>query len=241
MAVLSFVRKSAASLFLAGCPAEHKRGSGAFGPSDMFFSSGEGFPSLLPTVRPIRVRAVRFAVGIGARLPYVLRARARRFWSRSYQGGMAVPRRTLRFDCGDCRLGLDPLLAVNYRRNSGGDLLACEVSESTAVVLDSAGGVAFFGGLCRPCLGSLFSLHLVFRGSGSGEALIENRFPQNIACPQHHRRYQVVSDGGLLTGREAYAVRAGVPALLLARLGIHRGLAQPFVAVALAHARGGAC
>ncbi len=58
MAVLPLVRESAASLPLARCPAEHKRGRRAFGPSDMFFSSGQGVSGLLPAVRPIRVRAV---------------------------------------------------------------------------------------------------------------------------------------------------------------------------------------
>jgi hypothetical protein len=58
MAVLPILRESVADLHLARCPAEHKCGDRAFGPSDMFFSSGQGVSGLLSTVRPIRVRAV---------------------------------------------------------------------------------------------------------------------------------------------------------------------------------------
>jgi hypothetical protein len=58
MAVLPILRESVADFQLAHCPAEHKRGDRAFGPSHMFFSSGQGVSGLLSTVRPIRVRAV---------------------------------------------------------------------------------------------------------------------------------------------------------------------------------------
>lgn len=58
MAVLPVVRKSGASLRLASRPAEHKCGHRDFGPGDVFFSSGQGVPGLLPAVWPIRVWAL---------------------------------------------------------------------------------------------------------------------------------------------------------------------------------------
>ena len=80
MADLPLLREAATEPRLGRGPAEHKCGGRAFGPSDMLLSSGQGVSGLLPAVRPLRVRFVRFAVGSGARLPHVFRARARRFW-----------------------------------------------------------------------------------------------------------------------------------------------------------------
>src|SRR3989442_11185646 len=78
---LPLLREAAADPRLARCPAEHKCSGRAFGPSDMLLSSGQGVSGLLPAVRPVRVRAVRLAARSGARLPHLLRARARRYWA----------------------------------------------------------------------------------------------------------------------------------------------------------------
>jgi hypothetical protein len=58
MDIVPFLRESAASFRLAHCPSEHKCDRSAFGPSNLFFSSGQSFSGLLPTVWPIRVRVM---------------------------------------------------------------------------------------------------------------------------------------------------------------------------------------
>jgi len=79
MAKLPLLPEAAGHLCVASGSPEQQCNGRAFGPGDMFFSSGEGVSVLLPTVRPIRLRAMRFAVGSGARLPRMLRERARRY------------------------------------------------------------------------------------------------------------------------------------------------------------------
>src|SRR3984885_4608881 len=111
MAVLPLLRESAADLPLASWPKEQQSSSCGFGPSDVLFSPRQIVSGLLPPMRPIRVCAVRFAVGSGTRLPRALRTRARRFRCGGRQGGMAASRCALWLHGSDNRLGLDPLLA----------------------------------------------------------------------------------------------------------------------------------
>jgi len=68
-------------------------------------------------------------------------------------------------------VGLDSLLAHDCRRNSDRDRLAREVSESAAVLLDSAVGMAFLVRLRRDRLGSPIVRHPVPRNP-DGETLI---------------------------------------------------------------------
>jgi hypothetical protein len=138
-------------------------------------------------------------------------------------------------------VGVDHFLAHNCSCASGCDFLACEVSEGAAFVLDSTVWVAFLGGLCRVHLATAVDRHPILRTLDGGEALIGECIPQNIARRQLNWWHEVVSERGLLARREARNVRRRVPAVLFARLGIHNGLAQPFVAVAPDHTRGAAC
>jgi hypothetical protein len=58
MAKLSLLPEAAGDPRLAGGSAEQQCSYSAFGPGDMFFSSGQSVSGLLPTVWPIRVRAL---------------------------------------------------------------------------------------------------------------------------------------------------------------------------------------
>jgi hypothetical protein len=58
MAKLPLLPEAAGDLYLASGSPERQCHGRAFGPSDMFFSSGQVISGLLPTVRPIRMRAV---------------------------------------------------------------------------------------------------------------------------------------------------------------------------------------
>jgi hypothetical protein len=89
-------------------------------------------------------------------------------------------------------MGLDFVLANDYRRDSVCDFLAREVPEGAAVVFDSSIRVAFLGGLRGVRLASSIVCHPVPGKSDVGEALIEKCFPQNIAGSQHSRWNDVV-------------------------------------------------
>ena len=80
MAELPLLREASTVPRLGRDPAKHKCGGRPFRASDLLLSSRQGVSGLLPAVRPLRVRVVRFAVGRGACLPRVLRARARRVY-----------------------------------------------------------------------------------------------------------------------------------------------------------------
>ena len=58
MAKLPLLPKAAGGLCVGNGSPEHQCNGRAVGPSDMLFSSRQGVPGLLPTVRPIRMRAV---------------------------------------------------------------------------------------------------------------------------------------------------------------------------------------
>jgi hypothetical protein len=89
-------------------------------------------------------------------------------------------------------MGLDFVLADDYCRDSDCDFLAREVPEGAAVVFDSPIRVAFLGGLRRHPLASTIVLHDLPGRPDGGEALIEECFPQDIACAQHSRWNDVV-------------------------------------------------
>jgi hypothetical protein len=79
-------------------------------------------------------------------------------------------------------VGVDSLLARSCSRDPNRDFLTREVSEGTAVVFDCSIWVAFLGGLRGARLASPIIRHPVLRALDGGEALIEKRFPENIAC-----------------------------------------------------------
>jgi hypothetical protein len=89
-------------------------------------------------------------------------------------------------------MGLDFVLANDYRRASDCDFFAREVPEGAAVVFDSSIWMAFLGGLCGNSLASTIVLHDLPGGSDGGEALIEKCFPEDIAGAQHSRWNDVV-------------------------------------------------
>src|SRR5438270_2839372 len=111
----------------------------------------------------------------------MLPTRALGFRCRSWQGGMAVSRRTLRFHCVDSRMGLDSRFARICGRSAERDCVAREVSEGSAILFDSAVWLAFLGSVCRVHLDSAIIRHAVLRSSDGGEALIEKCFPENLA------------------------------------------------------------
>jgi hypothetical protein len=58
MADLPLLRKAAADPRLASSSPDLECSDGSLESSDMFFSSGQGVSGMLPTVRPIHVRAL---------------------------------------------------------------------------------------------------------------------------------------------------------------------------------------
>jgi hypothetical protein len=79
-------------------------------------------------------------------------------------------------------VGLDSLLARHCGRNPDRDCLAREVLEGTAVLFDSSIWVALLGGLRRAGLASSIDIRLVLASLDGEGALIEESFPENIAC-----------------------------------------------------------
>jgi hypothetical protein len=79
-------------------------------------------------------------------------------------------------------VGLDSLLARHCGRDPDRDFLAREVSESTAVVFDSSIWMALLGGLRRAGLASSIVTCLDLHSLDDEESLIEEPFPENIAC-----------------------------------------------------------
>src|SRR5690348_5368205 len=89
-------------------------------------------------------------------------------------------------------------------------------------------------------MGSSLNRLLVPHPDGQ-EALIAKCIPKDIARWQPHGWHEVVSERRLLACREAHYVHGRVPAVLFARLGIHYGLAEPFMAMAPDYPSGGLC
>jgi hypothetical protein len=72
---------------------------------------------------------------------------------------------------------LDPFLAHDYSRAASRHLVACEVSEGTAIVFDCSIRVAFLGGLRGTSLASRAVRDPVLDTLDGGETLIEECFP----------------------------------------------------------------
>jgi hypothetical protein len=89
-------------------------------------------------------------------------------------------------------MGLDSLLAGGRGRIAGRDFFAREVSEGAAFVFDSAARVALLGRVCGAPLAADTPCHDVLATLDSGEALIEECIPQNIARRQPDRRNEMV-------------------------------------------------
>lgn len=89
-------------------------------------------------------------------------------------------------------MGVDYHLAFICNRVARRDFFACEISEGAAFVLASAIGLAFLGGIC-----GIGMAPFVTCGRGfftcTGEALIEERFPETFARRQPYGCDQVVS------------------------------------------------
>ena len=112
---------------------------------------------------------------------------------------MATPRYSLRFDCNDGGVGLDPFLADVYFGTPYRHRVAYQIPEGTAFFLDPALWLALLDSLRGPSLASDFVWDGVPVSLG-GEVLIEQRLPKNIARAYRGRRSQMVPKRRLPVG-----------------------------------------
>src|SRR5580704_15081460 len=132
-------------------------------------------------------------------------------------------------------MGLDFILGVVRGCTSDRDYFAREVPQSSALLFNSAPGVAVLVGLRRPLMAPAADRRVDLRALARREALSAERVPQNFARGHANRWNEMVFERGLFARRETRDVRSGVPAVLLARPGIHCGVAEPAVVVASDH------
>jgi len=139
---------------------------------------------------------------------------------------MAASGRALRFNRTDGRMGMDSVLADDSGGDPNCDCVACKVPEGATIIVDSTKGMAFLDGLCGNRVASGVAIRLVLLEQDFGEAVIEERFSETFARSQPDWRDQLVFERGLLAGRQTGDVLSRVPAILFARPGIDRSLAE---------------
>ncbi len=155
---------------------------------------------------------------------------------------MAAPGCALRFDRIDRWMDLDSFLADDSGRGPDRDCVAYKVQESAACFVDSAIWVAFLDGVCGDRMASGAAVQHDLLEQDFWEALIEERFSENIAHSQPRWRDQLVFERRLFAGRETGDVHGRVPSFLFARPGIDCGVAeQQSVDAANDYSRGGIC
>src|SRR5580704_287906 len=129
-------------------------------------------------------------------------------------------------------MGLDFGVAGVRGCLSGRDYSACEVPQSSALLFNSAPGVAILVGVRRILMDPAADRRVDLRALARKEALSAERVPQNFARGHANWWNEMVFERGLFARRETRDVRGGVPSVLSARPGIHCGVAEPAVVVA---------